>query len=70
MKLPKLLTIGVADSGTIPLFSDLGSASDIFFSAVKEPENLIHESVLSEEGVRKFASGWIWGWIWGQPKIS
>jgi hypothetical protein len=54
-RLPDFLVIGAMKAGTTTLCSDLGAQPGVFMSPVKEPNDLLDESVLTEKGRRRYS---------------
>ena len=58
--LPQFLIIGAMKAGTTTLYDDLNRHPDIFMPPEKEPEDLIYDRVLTDEGLatykRKFSA--------------
>ena len=56
MNLPSFLIIGAMKSGTTTLYRDLQSNARIFMPENKEPEALIHDDVLTDQGRSRYAA--------------
>jgi len=56
VNLPGLLIIGGMKCGSTTLYRDLGTSPSIFFPLDKEPGNLTRDDVLTEGGLRAYAS--------------
>jgi len=56
MTLPHFLIIGAMKSGTTTLYRDMLTHRRVFFSADKEPMNLVNDDVLTAEGRHAYES--------------
>lgn len=54
--LPTFLVIGAMKAGTTTLYRDLLSNAHIFFPVDKEPEALVSDDILTDDGLARYAS--------------
>jgi len=54
-RLPDFLIIGAMKAGTTTLCADLGAQPAVFMSPVKEPNDLLDQSVLNDKGRRRYS---------------
>lgn len=59
MQFPNFLIIGAMKAGTTTLYHDLLHTPGVYMPPEKEPEDLIHDEVLSEQGRRSYAKRFV-----------
>lgn len=55
VRFPDFLIVGAMKAGTTTLYRDLLVNPEVYLPAIKEPHNLVHDTVLSAEGKARYA---------------